>query len=221
MCFSATASFTLGALLISAGTFSVITAYKSNKSYLFFSLIPIFFGIQQGIEGIIWWQLHAGNLSSVHIYAYMYLFFAFYFWPTYVPFCVYRIETYPVRKKIICLFMIVGIILSIIMYTPILFGIIPSNVTIVSHSIHYEVYPWGPLIWTYTTCYAVILIMSLLFSSVRGINIFGIMTLISGLVSYWWHIYAFTSIWCFFAAILSVYIIYLMHRLQADPYLLR
>ena len=221
MCFSATASFTMGALLVSIGTFSVIRAYKSNKDYLFFSLIPIFFGIQQCVEGIIWCQLQAGNFYSSHVYAMVYLFFAFYFWPTYVPLCAYHIEKNVVRKKIIRIFMIVGILLGIIIYTPVLFGIIPTKVTMVSHSIHYEVYPWGPLIWIYTIGYAITLIMSLLFSSGRRINIFGIMLLISGFVAYWWYIYAFTSIWCFFAAILSTYITYIIYKLPMDSHLSR
>ena len=112
-------------------------------------------------------------------------------------------------------------LLGIIIYTPVLFGIIPTKVTMVSHSIHYEVYPWGPLIWIYTIGYAITLIMSLLFSSGRRINIFGIMLLISGFVAYWWYIYAFTSIWCFFAAILSTYITYIIYKLPMDSHLSR
>ena len=73
MCFSANASFTLGAVLISTGIFSTIRANKANKNYIFLALIPIFFGIQQVIEGIVWWQLYENKSPSSSFWIYFYL----------------------------------------------------------------------------------------------------------------------------------------------------
>jgi hypothetical protein len=54
LCFSPTASFTLGSAPIPPGILCAVTAYKNNKKF-FFSLIPLFFGIQQCTEDFIWW----------------------------------------------------------------------------------------------------------------------------------------------------------------------
>ena len=52
MCFSATASFVAGTTLSTIGV-ATITKVK-QRSELPFALIPLLFGIQQFIEGIIW-----------------------------------------------------------------------------------------------------------------------------------------------------------------------
>ena len=41
MCFSSTASFTLGTVLVATGFFSIITAYRLNKNYLLIAFMPI------------------------------------------------------------------------------------------------------------------------------------------------------------------------------------
>lgn len=46
------------------------------------------------------------------------------------------------------------------------------------------------------------------FSSHKIINIFGALALLLFIVAYWFYTVAFFSVWCFFAAILSV-VIYL------------
>ncbi len=213
MCFSATASFTLSAILISTGIFSAITAYNANKNYLLLSLVPIIFGIQQCIEGLIWQQLHIDHFSIAQWYAYIYLFFAFYLWPVYVPICIYFIEKGALRKKILGTLVIAGLLLSIIMYAPILFGIIPSAPLIKGHSIHYQAYQSDLLIYTYSVCYIAILTLALLFSSEMRIKLFGIMILVASIAAYSLYIYAFTSMWCFFSAILSIYIAFIMCKL--------
>ncbi|MCX7114979.1 MAG: hypothetical protein NTW08_03585 [Gammaproteobacteria bacterium] len=213
MCFSATASFTAGSLLIATGAVSVTAAFKNNKNYLLFACMPVIFGIQQCIEGLVWSRLVD---PSVHLYALIYLFFAFYFWPAYVPICAYSLEKNKGRKKIIKGFMIAGQLLGIIMYAPILFGAIPLTVSSVDHSILYQTYSWGPLLWTYGVCYIFILTGSFLLSSLRKVNLFGVITFISVMISYWWYLYAFTSIWCFFCAILSFYITYTIYTLPAS-----
>ena len=211
MCFSATASFSLSALLISTGIFSVIAAYKFNKNYLMLALIPLVFGVQQGIEGMIWQQLMAGQLISVQTYTYIYLFFAFYVWPPFVPMCVYCIEKDTFRKNILGTLMIVGLILGLIMYIPILFGMVPCKAMIIGHSIHYDVYQSNLVIGIYSLAYIGVLVLSLLLSSAKNVKLFGLMTLLAAIVACLMYFYAFTSVWCFFSAILSVFIAYTVY----------
>jgi hypothetical protein len=47
-----------------------IIAYRSNKKWIAFALIPLMSGIQQIIEGIVWIQLNNGNLLGAHFYPY-------------------------------------------------------------------------------------------------------------------------------------------------------
>ena len=108
MCFSATASFTLSAVLVSTGFFSVITAYKFNKKYLLMALMPIILGLQQGIEGMMWLSFNSKNYLNIHFYTDLYLFFAFYFWPASIPICVYLTENNGLRKKILMGFVVAG-----------------------------------------------------------------------------------------------------------------
>jgi hypothetical protein len=213
MCFSTTASFTLSTVLVSTGFFSVFTAYKLNKHYLLIALMPIILGLQQGFEGIIWWSFRSGNYLNIHFYTYLYLFFAFYFWPSYIPISVYLTEKNSSRKKILMGFIIAGQMLGIILYLPLLFNIIPVSTHIIKHSIHYATYQSAPVLWIYSIGYIGLLTIPLFLSSSLPIRFFGLMVLLSSLIAYWLYLYVFTSMWCFFAAVLSIYIAYIIIQL--------
>jgi hypothetical protein len=64
--------------------------------------------------------------------------------------------------------------------------------------------------------YAVIVLGALLFSSDRHIRTFGILIAISVAVATVFFGYAFISVWCYFAAALSLYIFYLMLRITRE-----
>jgi hypothetical protein len=77
------------------------------------------------------------------------------------------------------------------------------------------VYQASPDLRTYATlCYAFISIFPLFLSTQRKIQLLGVLALLSVLAAYWWLIYAFTSVWCFFVAVLSVYIV---HVVRSSP----
>ena len=52
MCFSATASFSAGAVLLGLGTLTVKSAHRRRELPL--AAIPLLFAIQQLTEGVIW-----------------------------------------------------------------------------------------------------------------------------------------------------------------------
>jgi hypothetical protein len=85
MCFSATASFSAGAVLLGPGTLTLRSAMaKHQRRALPFAAIPLLFAIQQPIEGVIWLTFiyEAALLNSVmtHVYS----FFTHVLWPVYV-----------------------------------------------------------------------------------------------------------------------------------------
>lgn len=83
MCFSASASFTAGALLSMVGTASIIKHKKTP--YRFLAMTPLLFGLQQLNEGLIWithTQEHTTTLTRAMPYSF--LFFSLLLWPVWI-----------------------------------------------------------------------------------------------------------------------------------------
>jgi len=196
MCFSAAASFAAGGALSVAGGLTLVEVKK--KTELPFASIPLLFGVQQAIEGAVWLSFGSPILNTVATYAYS--MFSHVLWPIFVPFSVLMIETDLTRKKILYLFTFVGLgvglyLLYFIIAEPVTAHIV--NNSIAYHSPHLYVYPIMAL-YLVATC------GSCLVSSHTMINIFGVVLFISFAIAAWFFIETFFSVWCFFAAILSI-----------------
>ena len=76
MCFSATASFTVSALLIPTGIYCLKESIATKREYLPFSLWPLFFAIQQAFEGILWLGMGNNQLKLIHSTSLGFLFFS-------------------------------------------------------------------------------------------------------------------------------------------------
>jgi hypothetical protein len=201
MCFSATASFTASIVLTVMG---IATVKKTRrKEEIPFASIPLLFGIQQFIEGMLWLSFHFDiHLLNV-IMTYSFTLFSHVVWPIFVPFAIGLMETVAWRKKVIRAFHITGTAVGLyLLYFIIRYPItseIKENVVYIFPHFHIP-----PILALYiaATC------VSAFFSSHRIVNIFGVIALILFLVAYWFYFVAFFSVWCFFAAILSI-VIYL------------
>lgn len=97
MCFSATASFTAGTILVTAGVLTL--RHVKSKSTLPFAFIPLLFGIQQIIEGIIW--ISFGSPVLHNVVTYLFVMFSHVLWPVFVPTTIWLMEKDPERKKIL------------------------------------------------------------------------------------------------------------------------
>lgn len=100
MCFSTQASFVAAAVLIPTGGLCVYHAINNNKNYLPLAIIPLFFGIQQFMEGQVWLQLGQQDEARAILYSYGFVFFALFLWPFLFPYASYRIETTSKKKKL-------------------------------------------------------------------------------------------------------------------------
>ena len=107
MCFSSTASFSAAALLIPIAALGVrrIPAGLAAER-LPLALTPALFGLQQGLEGLVWLGLEPGGSEAgdalpavsvvpahgglAHAAALAYLFFAHAFWLVWMPWCALR-----------------------------------------------------------------------------------------------------------------------------------
>ncbi|MEK7183487.1 MAG: DUF6629 family protein [Patescibacteria group bacterium] len=196
MCFSVAASFVVSGSLGVAGVASLGLAKKSERMM---ALVPILFGIQQAIEGLQWLAPHPSLDSQVLGYAY--LFFAFLLWPTYIPAAAYALETNQKHKKLLSwmfrlgLFVSTGLLVTLIMYKP-----------VISLSAGHFVYavPVSPLALVLgTIVYSIAVVGSLLISSRRSLQFFGIFILAAEITAATIFPSGFVSVWCFFAAVSS------------------
>ncbi len=215
MCFSATACFSAGTVLVPAGLYCLTRAYKGDKRFLAFAAFPLLFGLQQIIEGILWIALENQSDFGVQAAGTAYLLFAYFLWPFFVPLSALLVETSTLRKNVFLIFSGVGFVFGASLYMPLLFTPDWLSVTTVKDSILYSptlVYDEMVSRTTVRVFYACIVAVPLLFSSIKTVRHFGILIFLSVVLSAIYFRYAFVSVWCFFAAILSAYVIYLIHR---------
>ena len=107
MCFSATASFIAGVSLLVLGVATVKKAKR--KAEIPFAMIPLLFGVQQIIEGMLWLSFRFDAPLLNVIMTYVFTLFSHVLWPIFVPFSIGLMETVAWRKKVISAFQITGI----------------------------------------------------------------------------------------------------------------
>lgn len=213
MCFSMEASFVTGAVLLPMSIYGVVQALRYDKRYLLFALLPLIFGAQQLIEGMIWLDWHRHDDLELYHFALEYTFIAFFLWPMYLPLSIYFIEPQQKRKKIIGFVALVGFLLGTVIYVPMFYGIHKMQVQVINDAITYHVSQPISSSYVYFFLYIVVTLFPLFYCSLKKIKIFGILLFASAIFAGFFYHYAFTSTWCFFAAILSIYSIYCLHEL--------
>lgn len=217
MCFSATASFTAAAVLMPVAAYTIGTALKTDRRYLGFAIFPLFFGIQQVLEGGLWMKIGQVEPAQSHLYALAFLFFAYIVWPFLVPFAAFLIEPRRNRRRLFLALSASGLLLGLSLFAPLLFNPDWVPLRIVKHSIDYN----SRLIWEGVVPYSVIRVvyasivcLPLLFSSEKHIRIFGVIITLSVIAGFAFAHYAFTSVWCFMAAIVSSYLLFVMRSVS-------
>jgi hypothetical protein len=197
MCFSATASFTAAVGLSALG---IVTLKKTHtQSEVFFGMIPLLFGIQQFIEGIIWLSL-TYNLPWLNVVmAHLFALFAYVLWPILVPIAVLSLEKKGWRKNALYLLELFGIgVASYFLYFLFKFPVSAQAVgrCLVYSTPHVYIIPM-------TVLYIAVTCFSLLISTSKTIKWFGLLATVFLFITYLFFEYALVSVWCFFAAILS------------------
>jgi len=201
MCFSATASFTAGAALLVAGTVTI--RFVRQPGEIPYALIPVLFGIQQLIEGSLWLTFpdKAPLLNTVLTYAYS--VFSHVLWPIYVPIAVYLLETVAWRRKALLVTATGGALVGLyLLYNlirlPIIATAAEGHIDYVSP--HFYI-PVVMALYVLGTC------VSPLLSSHRWVRWFGATAILSFIAAGAFYVTWFISVWCFFAAIMSVMVL--------------
>jgi hypothetical protein len=212
MCFSAEASFA-GSAIISAIGVATLTKIKKPAEILFAS-IPLIFGIQQCAEGVLWITLRSGGHEALeNIATYIFLVTALVIWPTMIPLSIWFIEKVKKRKKVLTYLIFLGGILSVF-YA---FCLIFYNVTpqIQSFHIQYVDEIHEILVKIVFVCYLVTTITPIFISSVKRMWIFGILIAVSCLITGIFFTQYLTSVWCFFAAIISILVYWILSGIRS------
>lgn len=198
MCFSATASLVAGGTLAAIG--GATLARAKTKKELPLASVPLLFGIQQITDGIVWLSFGMHPLNTIAVYAYA--VFSRVFWPIFLPFSVLLIETDRSRKNILRLFCVLGSLVGLFFLYFIFTGTVAAHIA--NNCIIYDVsYPY---VFATIATYLIATCGACLFSSHRILNIFGGALFISFVVSGWFYFETLSSVWCFFAAVLSTII---------------
>ena len=229
MCLSATVSYSAAVVLVSTGVYAIRQAKRLQTLYWMWALVPVFFGLQQAFEGRVWQELDAGNTSAVVPFALGFHFFSHFLWLWWLPLCSYLVETSQnslpkqtsrfgkLRKWIFGSCAAFGAFAGTLVYTVMLLHPEWMSVAVREHSIVYNFsVPYRSTIHipiTPVMLYGLIILVPLLFSSHRLIRIFGGLVALSMAFASVLYNEAFVSVWCFFAAVLSLYIVFMIRRL--------
>lgn len=220
MCFSAGASFAGGAVLTTIGVMSVRVARKPSQKL--FAAIPLLFAFQQLSEGVVWLNLRSGsNQGLLMTAAYIFLVMALVVWPVMMPVAVRIIEEDRNRKRVITWMMAAGIVLSGYYAFCLLF----FNVTPVISGFHIKYVNDFPrsLSDIAFVVYAIATLGPLFTSGVKKMYLFGILVTLSCIITGIFYREYLTSVWCFFAALISFVIYWIVKEPREEnvPYLIR
>jgi hypothetical protein len=217
MCFSAEASFGLSAMLLPAGAYCVRSAVGKNKALLGLAIIPFVFSVQQFCEGLVWRGIDQNDLEFARNAALFFLYFALAFWPFWIPFCAALTEDNVRKKRFLASLALVGFAGGLMLYLPIPLNSEVLVLKVTHQSISYDITQSAALhvmpgVW-WQVLYVVIVGMPLLITPPPGFVFLGMAIIVAAATSQVFYWYAFVSVWCFFAALLSLYLCVSFRRL--------
>jgi hypothetical protein len=223
MCFSAEASFAAAAVLVPAGGYCIARAARYSYRHLPLALVPLAFAAQQCSEAFVWLGLERDDTELIRNASRVYLAFALAFWPFMVPFSLCVRERRPKQKILLSLNALLSLV-WVWFYFPLAWE--PErwlSTRVVHHSVQYDfeelpAFRYLPLAaWRMVYLFFICCPLALAVPkrSDRGILVPLVALLVVGLflMCYFLFAYAFISVWCFFAAFLSLVLCVVCHRL--------
>lgn len=206
MCFSAAASYSASGVLGVCGLVALKYIHQPKQRLL--ASIPLIFAVQQFTEGLLWQRLsnHDALLSEGCMY--VFLTMAQVVWPFWMPLSFMRLENEPFRKKIILFSFFAGCCTSgLLAYRLLLFA---ASAQIRDHHIYYNIASPEWMILVSSILYVISTVLPPFFSSLNRAKLLGTTLLASLLVSKIFFNDYLISVWCFFAAIISILIIFII-----------
>lgn len=209
MCFSAIVSFSAAAGLFSIGIITIRETTAARQILL--ASFPCLFAFQQTLEGLVWIGKSNSYFSRFEtISTYGFLLFATLVWLILSPLSVYFLEQDVKRSRLLLGLAAGGLLLGIYLFGWIIYsGVEPQ---IFSGNLFYDLrfipgYEFSK--------YLYLTIISLPFTIARSsaLKLFGGLILLSFITSQLFFQVTLVSVWCFFAALLSGFLYFVMKYL--------
>jgi hypothetical protein len=219
LCFSTAASFGASAILSVAGVAAVTQA--QTKAQRLFAAIPFIFSIQQFFEGLLWLSIKNPDfVTDRSVPAYFFLFFALVLWPVYIPFTIWSLEKDKGRKKILSILLGIGTAISACLGSILL--LYPVHVMTANHHIHFSFdLPLFAknITWLSSLLYFIPTMIAPFISGSKKMKWLGIVFIASYIFSLIFFSGFLVSVWCYFAALLSIVVLWIVWELR-EPVLL-
>jgi hypothetical protein len=202
VCFSPDADVVVGGVVVVIGA-DALRHVREPKQILLASL-PLLFGLHQIDEAFVWWGLRGHVSESIgRVGVWIYVLFALAALPALVPLAVLAVERVPTRRRLIGLFSILGIAVGVSLGVALFRGSV--NAAIDGRHIAYGVSALSQG-RDLTAIYVVAACGALLASSYRDLAALGLLNLVAVPVLMWLTVSGFISLWCFWAALVSIVI---------------
>lgn len=191
-------NFTLAGFLLALGVLTLKKVSRPNE-WVFASL-PLLFGLHQFDQGVVWLGLlHLVNPQTLHTASELFVFYAQAVLPLWVPLAVWLIEPRGAKRNLLLALVVIGGLLAVYVG----WGLTQyrTSVTIQNDSLVYSnastEHLWVALLYILTTCGSLILSRSV------TVQLFGWLNLMGLVIVYLLAHYAFTALWCLYAAMVS------------------
>lgn len=211
MCLSATANFVGSGVLAGIGV-ATVREVKHRRELLFASL-PLLFAVHQFTEGFVWLGLdHMASPTVLKNAGAAYILYAQGLLPFLMPLSVLLLESTAKRRRLMMGFLALGTVLALY----ILWGLIayPVDISVKSNSIVYlnaiSTTTLVAVLYVGATCGA------LFFSGFKDLVVLAWLNLAGLLVVMEIRRYAFTSVWCAYAAAVSAIIYFFFRRSRGE-----
>jgi len=215
MCFTSTASFITSGFLIAGGVYGLQRALKTDHRYCAMAVMPIAVGVQQAMEGLAWIGAEQNMPELLSHAALFYMAFVWCFWPCWTAFMTARLEPNEGKKRLLLRLSLAGLLFGLMLYLPYFWHPDWLRPTIMKHSLLYAttllpdfIVPRGITSLVYLFFIAA---PPLLSSHVR-VRRFGLYLMVFVPLTYLFFAYAYISVLCFFAALMTMDLIAIIAR---------
>ncbi len=202
MCFAPQADALIGGIVIVVGVDALRHAREPKQIPL--AALPLLFGVHQLSEAFVWWGLQGSVSHAVErVAVWTYLLFAFGALPVLIPLAAGLVEPLRERRRIIGVFGVLGLAVGSALTIAMFRGSIHAMID--GRHIEYGVdaVSYGGQL---TELYVLATCGALIASSYRDISVLGVLNLAVVPVLMGLTIGGFVSLWCFWAAIVSILI---------------
>ena len=209
------------------GLYSTHLARTNHQpNYVPLALVPFFFGVQQLVEGLEWTAIDQGRIEPLTTMGALgFLFFAYCFWMIWIPWSAWSISRSTDSRGLqnrLRWVAIVATVLGIAFYLPVVFN--PPAVQPAVHStgrLLYDVSNLHSVIHNFVNTEPVgelvywgFIVLPLIAVADKAVKLFGVLIFVSIFLTWITYSATFNSVWCFYCAVLSIVVIWIVNRPQ-------